>query len=79
MTHIFESGAFKCCIWGIQVLEMGQFSYDRHQPPDVPETRMARGITEQDVHTAADDIVTLGERPTVERIRAHLGTGSPTP
>jgi len=38
---------------------------------------MARGITEQDVHTAADDIVTLGERPTVERIRAHLGTGSP--
>lgn len=38
---------------------------------------MARGITETDVHTAADEIVAAGERPTVERIRAHLGTGSP--
>lgn len=38
---------------------------------------MARGITESDVHTAADAIVDAGERPTVERIRSHLGTGSP--
>ncbi|MGX9720077.1 DNA-binding protein [Stenotrophomonas acidaminiphila] len=38
---------------------------------------MARGITESDVHTAADAVVANGERPTVERIRAHLGTGSP--
>lgn len=38
---------------------------------------MARGITEIDVHTAADALVAVGERPTVERIRAHLGTGSP--
>lgn len=38
---------------------------------------MARGITESDVHTAADELVALGERPTIERIRAHLGTGSP--
>lgn len=38
---------------------------------------MAKGITETDVHTAADEIVAAGERPTVERIRAHLGTGSP--
>ncbi|WP_156880559.1 DNA-binding protein, partial [Thermomonas fusca] len=38
---------------------------------------MARGITESDVHTAADEIVGAGERPTVERIRMHLGTGSP--
>ena len=38
---------------------------------------MARGNTESDVHTAADEIVGAGERPTVERIRAHLGTGSP--
>ncbi|MEN1925043.1 DNA-binding protein [Luteimonas qiangzhengi] len=38
---------------------------------------MARGITENDVHTAADSLVTAGERPTVERIRAYLGTGSP--
>lgn len=38
---------------------------------------MARGISETDVHTAADDLVAAGERPTVDRIRAHLGTGSP--
>lgn len=38
---------------------------------------MARGITEADVHTAADDLVAAGERPTVDRIRTHLGTGSP--
>lgn len=38
---------------------------------------MARGITKTDVHTAADELVAKGERPTVERIRAHLGTGSP--
>ncbi|MBN5048958.1 DNA-binding protein [Stenotrophomonas indicatrix] len=38
---------------------------------------MARGITESDVHAAADELVAKGERPTVERIRAHLGTGSP--
>lgn len=38
---------------------------------------MARGITESDVHGAADALVDAGERPTVERIRAHLGTGSP--
>ncbi len=38
---------------------------------------MARGISELDVHQAADALVSAGERPTVERIRAHLGTGSP--
>lgn len=38
---------------------------------------MARGITENDVHEAVDALVEAGERPTVERIRAHLGTGSP--
>lgn len=38
---------------------------------------MARGISETDVHQAADALVAAGERPTVERVRAHLGTGSP--
>jgi len=38
---------------------------------------MAKGITEAQVHAAADALVAAGERPTVERIRAHLGTGSP--
>jgi len=38
---------------------------------------VARGITENEVHDAADALVEAGERPTVERVRAHLGTGSP--
>jgi chromosome segregation ATPase len=38
---------------------------------------MPKGISETDVHQAADALVAQGERPTVERIRAHLGTGSP--
>lgn len=38
---------------------------------------MARGITQEQVSTAADALVTAGERPTVEKIRAQLGTGSP--
>jgi chromosome segregation ATPase len=38
---------------------------------------MAKGITQDQVSAAADALVTAGERPTVERIRAQLGTGSP--
>lgn len=38
---------------------------------------MAKGITEFDVHQAADSLLGTGERPTVEKIRALLGTGSP--
>lgn len=38
---------------------------------------MPKGISETDVHEAADALVAQGERPTVERIRSHLGTGSP--
>jgi hypothetical protein len=36
---------------------------------------MARGITESDVHTAADELVAKGERPTVAG-RAMVGTGA---
>ena len=42
-----------------------------------PEVFMARGITQEQVSAAADALVTAGERPTVEKIRAQLGTGSP--
>ena len=38
---------------------------------------MAKGITQAQVDTAADALVVAGEQPTVERIRAFLGTGSP--
>ena len=39
---------------------------------------MARtGVTEHQVHHAADALLRAGERPTIERVRALLGTGSP--
>jgi chromosome segregation ATPase len=39
---------------------------------------MARtGVTEKQVAQAADELVLAGERPTIERVRASLGTGSP--
>ena len=41
------------------------------------EVQMERGITEEDVRGAADAIVGRGERPTIDRIRAELGRGSP--
>lgn len=38
---------------------------------------MARGITQEQVNGAADAILGAGENPTVEKVRATLGTGSP--
>lgn len=38
---------------------------------------MSRGITEQDVWEAADALLVNGERPTIERVRLHIGRGSP--
>lgn len=38
---------------------------------------MARGITQSDVDRAADTLLAQGERPTVDRIRQFLATGSP--
>src|SRR5271166_6063040 len=37
----------------------------------------SRGISSSDVHRAADELLREGERPTIERVRAKLGTGSP--
>lgn len=39
--------------------------------------RGRKGVRQEDVSGAADAILAAGVRPTVERIRAHLGTGSP--
>jgi Plasmid replication region DNA-binding N-term len=36
-----------------------------------------RGISQSDVSHAADALLRLGERPTIEKIRAKLGKGSP--
>ncbi|SAI71014.1 cointegrate resolution protein [Bordetella ansorpii] len=38
---------------------------------------MARGITDEDVWAAADALLRDGEQPTIERVRLHLGRGSP--
>ena len=40
-------------------------------------SRPVRGITQADVTHAADALLRAGERPTVERIRAAVGHGSP--
>jgi hypothetical protein len=36
-----------------------------------------RGITQSDVSHAADSLLRAGERPTIEKVRAKLGRGSP--
>ncbi|MBB3009309.1 DNA-binding protein [Cupriavidus alkaliphilus] len=41
------------------------------------ETLRSRGITRDDVWQAADSLLKAGQRPTIERIRLHLGRGSP--
>jgi chromosome segregation ATPase len=38
---------------------------------------MPKGITQEQVNGAADGLVAAGEKPTVEKIREALGTGSP--
>ena len=38
---------------------------------------MAKGITQDQVNKVADQLLLAGERPTIERIRTALGTGSP--
>ena len=37
----------------------------------------ARGVVLKDVAHAADELLRLGDRPTVEKIRAKIGSGSP--
>ena len=38
---------------------------------------MARGITQDQVTRAADALLARGERPTIEKVRSELGSGSP--
>lgn len=39
--------------------------------------KTTRGVQEQDVWTAADAVLQQGQRPTIERVRQHMGRGSP--
>ena len=38
---------------------------------------MPKGVTQDQVNAAIDALVAVGERPTIERVRSRLGTGSP--
>ncbi|MDP3322520.1 MAG: DNA-binding protein, partial [Hydrogenophaga sp.] len=40
-------------------------------------TRASRGVQVEEVWAAADAVLAQGERPTIERVRTHLGRGSP--
>ena len=40
-------------------------------------TRVTRGVQPDEVWAAADAVLAQCERPTIERVRAHLGRGSP--
>jgi hypothetical protein len=41
------------------------------------EIRRPRGVQREDVWAAADAVLLAGEKPTIERVRQHLGSGSP--
>ncbi|MGT2492661.1 DNA-binding protein [Cupriavidus basilensis] len=47
------------------------------QIANMPAATRSRSITQQDVWQAADALLLAGQRPTIERIRLHLGRGSP--
>ncbi|MBT9467037.1 MULTISPECIES: DNA-binding protein [unclassified Hydrogenophaga] len=39
-------------------------------------TRVSRGVQVDDVWAAADGVLAQRKRPTIERVRTHLGRGS---
>jgi hypothetical protein len=41
------------------------------------QTRTSRGVQQQQVDGAADELLASGQRPTIEKVRLHLGHGSP--
>lgn len=41
------------------------------------DLRRPRGVQREDVWAAADAVLLGGEKPTIERVRQHLGSGSP--
>lgn len=41
------------------------------------DLRRPRGVQREDVWAAADAVLLAGEKPTIERVRQHLGSGSP--
>lgn len=41
------------------------------------QTKNTRGVQQEEVWAAADALLAVGQRPTIERVRQHLGRGSP--
>ena len=41
------------------------------------QTKNTRGVQQEEVSEAADALLASGKRPTIERVRQHLGRGSP--
>jgi hypothetical protein len=46
-------------------------------PPPRPLGPPSRGVSQSDVSHAADSLLRAGERPTIEKVRAKIGKGSP--
>ncbi len=40
-------------------------------------TKTTRGVQQTDVWASADALIAVGEKPTIERVRQHMGRGSP--
>jgi hypothetical protein len=75
MYHIYKDNvyaAYICC--NIYYMPGPE---DLHSSANLKASRPARGVSGADVERAADALLRRGERPTVERLRAALGTGSP--
>jgi len=45
--------------------------------PQRPLGPPSRGVTASDVGHAADSLLRAGERPTIDKVRAKIGKGSP--
>lgn len=41
------------------------------------QSKSSRGVQQEEVWEAADALLAVGQRPTIERVRQHLGRGSP--
>jgi len=54
-------------------MKSSSVSEDEIRPP----RGLKRGVQREDVWAAADAVLLAGEKPTIERVRQHLGSGSP--
>jgi hypothetical protein len=50
---------------------------DHEEPQDESEEPLARSLSHDDVFEAADRVLMAGGRVTIDRVRNHLGRGSP--